>query len=93
MLIGYCLGVPFEKKFVNFKGTNNILRCILRILGGGVIYLGLNAVLKLPFPKELLESATTLSFLIRTVRYAIIIFVVIGVYPLVFDRINLKKNK
>ena len=92
MMIGYFLGVPFEKKFVNFKGTSNVLGCVLRIVGGGVIYLGLNALLKVPFPKELLESATLLSYLIRTVRYAIIIFVVIGVYPMVFNKIGAKKK-
>ena len=92
MMLGYFLAVPFEKKFVNFKETKNVLESILRVVVGGVLYFGLNKLLKLPFPKELLESATMPSFLIRTARYAIIIFVLMGIYPMIFDKFK-KKEK
>ena len=62
-------------------------------LGGFALYFGLNAVLKLPFPKDFLAQTTMASFLIRTVRYLIVTFLVIGVYPLVFDKIRFKKAK
>ena len=91
MLIGYFFAVPFEEKFVNFKETKSPIRSVLRVLGGGALYFGLNTLFKMPFPKELLESATMLSFGIRTVRYALIVFLLIGVYPLAFDRIGKKK--
>jgi len=92
MLIGYCLAAPFEKKFVNFKETRSVVRSVLRIVGGGALYFGLNTLLKMPFPKELLESATMLSFLIRTMRYAVIIFILIGIYPMIFDKIHFGKK-
>lgn len=92
MMLGYFLAVPFEKKFVNFKETKNVLESILRVVVGGALYFGLNKLLKLPFPKELLESATMPSFLIRTARYAIIIFVLMGIYPMIFDKFK-KKEK
>ena len=91
MMIGYFLAVPFEKKYVNFKETRSIIGSVLRVLGGGALYFGLNTLLKMPFSKELLESGTMLAYLIRTVRYAIIIFLLIGVYPMVFDRIKKRK--
>ena len=84
MLLGFMLAEPFEEKFVKFENTRNLVRCILRTIGGGLIYFGLNTVLKMPFPKELLESGTFVSHLIRTLRYAAVIFVVIGVYPMLF---------
>ena len=84
MLLGFILAEPFEEKFVKFENTKNIFRCILRTIGGGLIYFGLNTVLKLPFPKALLEEAGLVSQLIRMFRYAVIIFVVIGVYPMLF---------
>ena len=84
MLLGFILAEPFEERFVKFENTSNIFRCILRTIGGGLLYFGLNILLKLPFPKDLLDSATFVSYLIRTLRYAIVIFVVIGVYPMVF---------
>ena len=84
MLLGFILAEPFEERFVRFENTSNIFRCILRTIGGGLLYFGLNTLLKLPFPKELLDAGTLVSHLIRTLRYAAVIFAVIGVYPMVF---------
>ena len=94
MLVGFILAEPFEEKYVKFENTSNIFRCILRTLGGGSIYFGLNILLKLPFSEEVLESASMVSQLIRFLRYGIVIFVVIGVYPMIFkvtDRLWKKK--
>ena len=64
-------------------------------LGGGAVYFALNTLLKLPFPKELLEAGNFAAHLIRTGRYAIVIFVVIAVYPMLFKltaKIGKKKS-
>lgn len=84
MLLGFVLAEPFEEKYVKFENTSNLLRCILRTAGGGAIYFGLNEALKLPFPKALLDAGDLTAHLIRAGRYAAVIFVVIGVYPLLF---------
>ncbi len=84
MLVGFILAEPFEEKFVNFGNTSNVLRCILRTLGGALLYFGLNEALKMPFPKELLEAGDFTAHLIRALRYAVVIFVLIGVYPMLF---------
>ena len=84
MLLGLMLAFPFEEKYVRFENTRSPIRCILRVIGGGALYFGLNAVLKLPFPKELLESGTLAAHLIRTLRYGVVMFVVIAVYPMLF---------
>ena len=84
MLIGFVLAEPFEQEFVNFENTGNILRCILRTIGGAVIYFGLNTVLKMPFPKAVLDAGDFLAMSIRTLRYAVVIFVVVGIYPMLF---------
>ena len=84
MLLGFVLAEPFEERFVKFENTSNLLRCVLRTLGGGAIYFGLNEALKMPFPKELLNGGDIIDHLIRTLRYAVVIFVVIGVYPMLF---------
>ena len=91
-MAGFFLGSHFEEKFVNFKGTRNVLKIILRMLGGLALYFGLNTILKMPFDAAFLTSSTLPAFLVRTVRYAIILFVVVGVYPLIFDRVNRKKS-
>ena len=93
MLVGFLVAEPFEERFVNFKNTKNIIRCILRTAGGGLIYFGLNTLLKMPFPSEILDAGNFLAHLIRTCRYAIVIFVVIGVYPLLFKATDKLWNK
>ena len=96
MLLGFILAEPFEEKYVRFENTSNLFRCLLRTLGGGAIYFGLNTALKMPFPKELLEAGDFTAHLIRSGRYAAVIFTVIGVYPMVFkltDRLWKKDGK
>ena len=54
------------------------------MVGAFAIYLVMNKLLKMPFSTEFLSGGTLGAFLVRTARYAIIIFVMIGVYPKVF---------
>lgn len=91
MLLGLLLGTNFEEKYVNFNKTRNPLAIILRVAGGIAIYYGLEALLVLPFSKELLSSATSLQFLIRFIRYTIIYFIDFGVYPMLFGKIIKEK--
>ena len=84
MLLGFVLAEPFEERYVKFENTRNILRCILRTVGGALVYFGLNEILKLPFPKELLDAGDLTAHLIRSARYAVVIFAAVGVYPLLF---------
>ncbi len=84
MMLGCFLGLLLEEKYVNFENTKSVVRVILRTVVGGGIFFGLNTVFKLPFSKELLESATLAAYLIRTVRYALVVFLIVGVYPIAF---------
>ncbi len=86
MLLGMCAGIPFEEKVVRFENTRVWWKMLLRLAGGGVIYFGLNELLKLPFDAEFLAMNSFLPHLIRTLRYAIIVFVITGVYPMAFSR-------
>ena len=84
LLIGLIAAIHFEKRYVNFQDTRNIWAMILRVVGAFAVYFALNTLLKLPFSKDFLSGGTLPSFLIRTVRYALIIFAIIGIYPKVF---------
>lgn len=84
MMLGFVLGNEIEQRYVNFENTRNPLRSILRVVGGVAMFFGLNTLLKLPFSSDFLNSGTTAAFLVRTLRYAIVIFADIGVYPLLF---------
>ena len=86
LIIGAFFAFLFEKKYVNFKTARNYSLALLRVVGGGVIFVGLSSLLTLPFSKELLDSASMTSFLIRMARYAVCSFVIFGIYPLCFGK-------
>ena len=95
LLIGFVAAALFEKKYVNFQDTRNPWAMILRVGCAFVLYAGLNTVLKLPFSKEFLANGTLGANLIRTARYAVIIFILLGIYPKcfpLFEKIG-KKNR
>lgn len=94
-LLGFILATEFEERFVRFETTRNVLRWILRLALGIGLYFVVNTLLKLPFSKDFLDSGTTLAYAVRSMRYSVITFIIIGVYPMVFrlgDRIFKKKN-
>ena len=93
LLIGMTVAVPFEKKYVNFQDTRNVWAMILRVVCAFAIYAVLNKVLKMPFSTEWLDSGTLGANLVRSARYAIILFLIVGIYPKcfpVFEKIGKK---
>lgn len=93
LMVGTFAAFYIEDRFVKFENTKNIIRCILRVLCGVGIFFVLNEVLKLPFSKETLEASTFAAHLIRAARYAIVSFVIMGVYPLSFKLVSRKFKK
>ena len=84
LLIAAAIAFPYEEKHIGFKDTRNHWAMILRTIGAFAIYFALNTLLKLPFSKAWLDSGELLPNRVRTARYAVILFVVLAVYPRVF---------
>ena len=84
LLIGAIIAIPFERKYVNFQDTRKIPAMILRAIGAFAIYFGLNTLLKMPFSEAFLDSGSLSALLVRTARYIVIMFVIMGIYPKVF---------
>ena len=94
LLIGAIIAIPFESKYVNYEETKSVIAMILRTLCAFAIYFGLNKLLKLPFSQDFLSSDSLAALLVRTLRYTIIMFVIMAVYPLVFPLFEkIGKNK
>ena len=93
LMAGLFLAIAFEERYVRFENTKDPAECVIRILGGFAVYALLNTGLKLPFSKEFLASGTTAAYMVRFVRYILVGFVTLGVYPLVFSRIHLHSQK
>lgn len=83
MLIGFTAGRFFEEKLVRFENTDNLWIALLRTVVGGALYFALNAAFKLVLGPVFPEG-TQGCLLMRTLRYALVIFILIGVYPLSF---------
>lgn len=86
IMAGLTGGILFENKIVNFENTKTWWRIVLRLLGGGLIYIGLNAGLKAIVGAFYPTYSDDFNFerFFRTIRYAVIIFVAIGLYPMLF---------
>ena len=84
LLAGMTVAVPYEKKYVNFQDTRNYAAMLLRVIGAFAIYAVLNTALKLPFDEAWLNSGTLGANLVRSARYAVILFVILAVYPRIF---------
>lgn len=93
LMAGLFFAIAFEEHYVHFENTRNPLECVIRIVGGFLVYFLVNTGLKLPFSKDFLASATTAAYMVRFVRYIIVGFVTLGVYPLVFSKIHLHSQK
>ena len=83
-LAGLYAAIPFEEHFVKFENTRKPLPMLLRYAIGLSLYVGLGALFKMPFDKAFLESGTLAALSVRAARYFLIVFLLIGVYPLSF---------
>ena len=83
MTVGFFASQLFEARFVRFENTKNVLNMILRVLLGLLLFLGVNSVLKLLF-----GAFSDGEYLFRVLRYAIDVFVLMGVYPIAFRYID-----
>ncbi|SEQ51388.1 PAP2 superfamily protein [Lachnospiraceae bacterium NE2001] len=90
VMAGLYMAEYVEEKYINFEKSGSILESVLRLLVGGAIYFGLNAIIKLPFSEEFRSSATLGAFLFRFIRYTIASFILLGVYPIAFNKIKKK---
>ena len=84
ILAGVILAFHYEEARVNYQDTRNGWTMAARMIGAFLIYFGVNTLLKLPFSAEFLSGGSIGALLIRSLRYMIITFLIIGIYPKLF---------
>lgn len=86
LLGGFVCGVVFEKRVTKFDNTKVWWRVILRVAAGGGLFFGMNELLKLIVGAIYPDYNSNVWFerIFRVLRYAVVTFVDIGVYPLLF---------
>ena len=88
MLIGFLLAYIYEKKFVNFTNDVSKGKKALRLLLGVLILAGLQGGLKLLFNTIFPTANFALTASLHMIRYGIIAFVGLGLYPHLFKKLN-----
>lgn len=83
MLIGFVLGLLFEQRFTRFENTGNLWLALLRTVVGGALYFALSSLIKLLIG-NLFPAGSMGYLLMRSVRYGLVVFLLVGVYPLAF---------
>lgn len=96
-LVGFVVGIKFEKKYVNFTNHNNQLKNALRFVLGIAIVFVTRLILKELFhlivnPENLGDDqmfASILASLLDFLRYVIMVVVGLGLYPMLFKKIKI----
>lgn len=91
MTLGFFAAHLFEDRFVRFETTRSIPNILLRVFGGILLFLALNAGLRAAFA---LIPVGELFF--RVLRYELNVFLLMGVYPMLFrftDRLFVRAGK
>ena len=83
MLIGFVFGLLFEQRFTRFENTGNLWLALLRTAVGGALYFALSTVIKLLIG-NLFPAGSMGYLLMRSIRYGLVVFLLVGVYPLAF---------
>ncbi|MBN2504814.1 MAG: phosphatase PAP2 family protein [Bacilli bacterium] len=96
-ITGFVLGVMFEHKKVVFDNHRNLVKNLIRLIVGIVVVMAFRIVAKAVFgfivdPEALADGQmfkSTLAIIFDFLRYGGMVFVGIGLYPLVFKRFNI----
>lgn len=83
MLIGFVFGLLFEQRFTRFENTGNLWLALLRTVVGGALYFALSSLIKLLIG-NLFPAGCMGYLLMRSVRYGLVVFLLVGIYPLAF---------
>lgn len=96
LLFGLALAEMFERRYVNFRKAESLSEGMIRVLGGGILYAGLDFLLKALSDPARMTWPGPAERLFIMVRYCLIIFSLLGLYPLCFEKLtkrNPKKRK
>ena len=85
LLTGLFISTLFEEKYVNFTYETPIFKKLLRVVIGVILAFIFKEGLKMLFATSFLP----LSLIFDCLRYIIIVFVIMGICPLVFKKLNI----
>ncbi len=88
--LGLFLGFMFEEKYVRFAYCKKWWTYVLRPAGGVLLFAIVSLLLKMFVQSFGWEETSTIALYFRFFRYTISTFMIIGIYPILFNRCNNK---
>lgn len=85
LFIGFTLSIPFEERFANLAKSTSVVKFILRIVCVSILAALVKTGLKKLFACDILQ----LSLILDGVRYFALAFVILGICPWIFKKVNL----
>ena len=87
LMIGFLGAIMFEKKYVQFSMDVSLLKKVIRVASGLLIMVSIQLGLGVVFD-TIADEGTTVLFVLDAIRYCLIAFIGLGVYPLLFNKLN-----
>ncbi|QMS84508.1 phosphatase PAP2 family protein [Candidatus Xianfuyuplasma coldseepsis] len=88
LMLGFTGGMVIEKKYIQFTMDTLLWKKGLRVLGGLIIMIAIMAGLDIIF-EAIAKEGSTLLHLLDMIRYGLVAFVGLGVYPLLFKPLHI----
>lgn len=96
-LVGFVIGIEIERKMVGFKNHKDIKKNVIRFVLGIIIVFLVRVILSELFtfiidPEQLTSQAYAgyiLGLFLDFIRYAVMVIIGIGVYPMLFKKVNI----
>lgn len=87
MMVGFFLAMTYEKKYVNFTLDVSLAKKAIRVVIGLVVMVSIQLGLGLVFDL-IADEGTYLLNILHAVRYGLIAFIGLGLYPTLFNKFN-----
>jgi len=96
-ILGFILGITLERSRIHFKNHRHFWKNAIRLILGFVVVVSIRVLLKLFFSifvsfeefSELSKTEATWVIVFDFIRYFAMVYVAIGVYPMVFKKISI----
>ncbi len=87
LMFGFTFAMIYEKKYVNFTMNVPLKKKLIRIISGLIVMLSIQLGLGIVFD-IFAEEGTIFLNILDLIRYALIAFIGLGVYPILFNKFN-----
>jgi membrane-associated phospholipid phosphatase len=87
LFVGFTLAMWFEKKYIGFTMDVPLLKKVIRVVSGLVVMLVIQIGLGMVFDM-FADEGTLLLDILDMIRYLLIAFIGLGIYPILFKKLN-----